>query len=68
MDPEYDLSRLGYPGELGRFSTLVEEVTLGGDPLVITRHGEPVAVIVNVDDLDLLRRLAWPLDGKQSDE
>lgn len=68
MDPEYDIARLGYPDQLGTFTAMVDDVTKGGEPLVIKRYGRPVAVVVNLADLALLRRLATKITAAQSDE
>ena len=38
------------------FSTLSEEVALGGQRVVIERRGAPLAALVSIADLDLLER------------
>ena len=38
------------------FSACIREVE-SGDPVVITRHGKPIAAIVRADDLEHLKRL-----------
>ncbi len=45
MDPEYNLTRLGYPGELDTFTNLMRDVDVSGDPLLIHRDGRPVAIV-----------------------
>jgi prevent-host-death family protein len=50
-----------------RFSWCVRSAE-GGEPIVITRHGKPVAAIVPADDLERLERLraAGPEAGLSS--
>lgn len=49
------------------FSACIREVERG-DPVVITRHGKPVAAIVPAEDLEHLKRLrqAGPAGGLAS--
>lgn len=68
MDPEYDLARPGYPNELRRFTEMIEGVERGDGPLVITRQGRPVAVVIDLDRSDLLHQV-FPLEQtKHSDD
>lgn len=38
------------------FSELIAEVTHGGSPVIIERHGRPVAALVDLDDLAQITR------------
>lgn len=40
------------------FADLVNRVVYGGERIVVTRHGKPIAALVSAADLDLLERLA----------
>lgn len=40
-----------------RFGDYLGEVVHGSDPLVIEKHGKPVAVLLSYDDWNLLRSL-----------
>jgi len=50
-----------------RFSEVIREAE-GGTPVLITRHGKPVAALVRAEDLDRLERLraAGPEGGLAS--
>lgn len=37
---------------------LVNRVSFGGERIVITKHGKPIAALVSLDDLAALRRAA----------
>ena len=39
------------------FSTTVNRVAFGGERVVLTRHGQRVAAVVPIEDLDLLESL-----------
>ena len=41
----------------GEFSDLVNRAAFGGERVLLTRHGKPVAAIVPVHDLELLEAL-----------
>ncbi|MFC6886107.1 MULTISPECIES: type II toxin-antitoxin system Phd/YefM family antitoxin [Actinomadura] len=39
------------------FAELLNRVIYGGEEVVLTRHGKPVAALVTADDLELLRQV-----------
>ncbi len=41
----------------GRFADLLSRVAYGGERMVITRHGKPLAALIPAEDLQLLERL-----------
>lgn len=47
------------------FSTTVNRVAFGGERVVLTRHGRPVAAVVPVEDLELLEAVE---DARDLDE
>ncbi len=40
-----------------RISELMNRVSYGGERIVLTRHGKPIAAIVGIKDLERLRTL-----------
>jgi prevent-host-death family protein len=48
-----------------KFSELVNRAAFGKERVVLTRHGKPVAVMVPLDDLELLERLEDERDAQQ---
>lgn len=42
------------------FSELISEVGFGGQPVVIERHGRPLAALVSLDDLERINNVKIP--------
>jgi prevent-host-death family protein len=55
--PTLDLSRVR-----ARFAESVNRVNYRGERIVIRKHGRPVAALVPVEDLDLIRELEDRID------
>lgn len=68
MHAEYDLARLGWPEQIDRFTELLCNVWQDHVPVDIIHNGTVVAVAVNPDDIDLLRRQVGLEPLYQSDE
>lgn len=68
MDPEYDLTRIGYPYQVDRLVELLDDVWQDHIELSISHNGVVVAVAVHPDELALLRQRIADLSGEQSGE
>lgn len=50
----------------GSFSTTINRVAFGGERVVLTRHGKPVAAVVPIGDLHLLEVMEDAVDLDQA--
>ncbi|HUF13266.1 MAG TPA: type II toxin-antitoxin system Phd/YefM family antitoxin [Longimicrobiales bacterium] len=46
------------------FAELIDRAATSGERIVITRHGEPMAALVSLDDLELIEELERRLEQK----
>ena len=44
------------------FADLVNQVAYGKEPIVLTRHGQEIAALVSMDELELLRQIEDHID------
>ena len=56
-----DLRTMTAAGARSQFSEIVNRTAFGGERVVVTRRGKPLAALVPIDDLALLEelRIAW---------
>lgn len=47
------------------FAELIDRAALSSERIVITRHGEPMAAIVSLEDLELVEEIERRLERKQ---
>ena len=47
------------------FAELIDRAALSAERIVITRHGEPMAAIVSLEDLELVEEIERRLQRKQ---
>ena len=50
--------------ERAKFSNLLNRAAYGKERVVLTRRGKPIAVVVSLDDLELLERLEDDHDAR----
>jgi len=50
------------------FAELIDRAALTGERIVITRHGEPMAALVSLDDLEIVEEIERRLERKQRRE
>ena len=47
------------------FAELIDRAALSAERIVITRHGEPMAALVSLEDLELVEEIERRLERKQ---
>lgn len=47
------------------FAELIDRAALTGERIVITRHGEPMAALVSLDDLEIVEEVERRIERKQ---
>lgn len=47
------------------FAELIDRAALTGERIVITRHGEPMAALVSLDDLEMVEEIERRIERKQ---
>lgn len=46
------------------FAELIDRAALTGERIVVTRHGEPMAALVSLDDLELIEEIERRLERR----
>jgi prevent-host-death family protein len=49
-------------------SECLSQVEYGGERVVVTRNGKPAAVLVSIEDYELIRQIEDRIDGEAADE
>lgn len=47
------------------FAELIDRAALSAERIVITRHGEPMAALISLDDLELVEEIERRLERRQ---
>ena len=47
------------------FAELIDRAAMSAERIVITRHGEPMAALISLDDLELVEEIERRLERKQ---
>lgn len=47
------------------FAELIDRAALSSERIVITRHGEPMAALISLDDLELVEEIERRLERRQ---
>ena len=50
-----------------QFSTIVNQAAFGGERIVVTRRGRPLAAIVPLEDLEAMEALEDAMDNAEAD-
>jgi prevent-host-death family protein len=59
-----DLRTMTAAGARSQFSEIVNHTAFGGERVVVTRRGKPLAALVPIDDLALLEELENRVDAR----
>ena len=62
MNTELEATEVAASAVRQNFSRIIDGVRVGGERILVTQHGRPVAAVIGVEDLELLQLLEDRMD------